>query len=162
MNGTRFGHQCKQALTPADEAVLLVNDPAEAETLARQLVRMGFDHLAGVLPEAALAEAPANAFAVTPAIRFAEMPAALASGGHPLDVRRAVEFAAGHVKGAQNIAHTRLQARLHEVPENRPLIVSCQSGLRAAGAAAFLERHGRRVTCVLDGFENAPRKLLAA
>jgi len=156
----KFSDFAGSYLTPADATVLLVNDPAEAEPLARQLVRIGFDHLAGVLPAAALAEAPAEAFTSTRAIRFAEVPAALASGGHLLDVRRAVEFAAGHVKGAQNIAHPRLQARWHEVPEDRPLLVSCQSGLRAAGAAAFLERHGRRVTPVLDGFENAPQEIL--
>lgn len=158
----KFSDFAGSYLSPQDEVVLLMEHPEHAGSLARQLVRMGFDHLAGALAAESLEEAPADAFAATPALRFEEAPALLAAGSHPLDVRRATEFAAGHVRGAQNIAHTRLQARLHEVPADQPLLVSCQSGLRAAGASAFLERHGRRVTCVIDGFENAPREILAA
>jgi hydroxyacylglutathione hydrolase len=75
-------------------------------------------------------------------------------------VRKAVEFSESHLRGAENIAHTRLLPRLNEVPGG-PLLVHCQSGMRAAGVCAFLARNGRQATMVVDKFENAPRELLA-
>jgi hydroxyacylglutathione hydrolase len=162
MPSAKFSDFAGSYLSPEAEVVLLLDDPDQADGYVRQLVRMGFDHIAGVLPVAALAGAPAEAFATIPAVPFAGAPEILAAGASPLDVRRATEFAGGHVRGAQNIAHTRLQVRMAELPPALPLLVSCQSGLRAAGAAAFLARAGRQVTCVTDGFENAPPEILSA
>jgi hydroxyacylglutathione hydrolase len=65
------------------------------------------------------------------------------------------------LRDAQNIAHTRLRPRLDEVPADYPLLVSCQSGMRATAACSFLARQGRDVICVADKFDNAPRELLA-
>jgi|GEM_PF-1149944 len=66
----------------------------------------------------------------------------------------------GHLKNATNIAHTRLLPRIQAVP-NAPLLINCQSGLRATGACAFLNRLGRDVTCVADAFPNAPTSIMA-
>jgi rhodanese-related sulfurtransferase len=95
-----------------------------------------------------------------PAIRFDGLKESMAGGRRFLDVRKATEFGAGHIREAANLAHTRLQPRLGDVPTG-PLAVGCQSGTRAAGACAFLARHGRDAVCVADKFENAPRELLA-
>lgn len=159
----KFSDFAGSYLRPDDELVLVTADPARAEDFTRQLVRMGFDRVAGVLPAAALAAAEPALLAAILAVTMAELPAVLASDPSALllDVRKATEFAAGHLRGARNLAHTRLQPRLKEVPADRPLVVSCASGLRAAGACAFLARAGRRVTCVADKLENAPPGLLA-
>ena len=69
-----------------------------------------------------------------------------------LDVRRATEFAGGHVPGAINIAHTRLAARTGDVPRDRPLIVNCQGGTRSARATALLQRAGYDVMNLKGGF----------
>jgi hydroxyacylglutathione hydrolase len=69
-----------------------------------------------------------------------------------LDVRRADEFNEGHLAGARNIAHTRLLARLEEVPKDRPLLVHCRTSNRSAYATALLERHGYDVTMLHGGF----------
>ena len=95
---------------------------------------------------------------------FAELPGLLsgANAPHVLDVRRAAEFNAGHIRGAQNIAHTRLRVRLNEVPADGPLVVHCQSGVRAVGACSLLERAGHEVICVNDSFANCPPALRQA
>jgi hydroxyacylglutathione hydrolase len=159
----KFSDFAGSYLAPENEIVLVLGDPAAAEEYVRQLVRMGFDHVIGVLPADAIAGASAAMLTSQKAVTFAEVPALLAHGARRglLDVRKATEFAAGHLRGAQNLAHTRLRPRLEEVPTDYPLIVSCQSGMRATGACAFLARAGRDVTCVADKFENAPRELLA-
>ncbi|MFN0068400.1 MAG: MBL fold metallo-hydrolase [Limisphaerales bacterium] len=159
----KFSDFAGSYLRPEDEVVLVLADPARTEDFTRQLVRMGFDRVVGVLPAAALAAAAPELVAAIPAVTLADLPAVLARepSAALLDVRKATEFAAGHLRGARNLAHTRLRPRLKEVPADRPLVVSCASGMRAAGACAFLARAGRRVICVADKFENAPRGLLA-
>jgi hydroxyacylglutathione hydrolase len=41
-----------------------------------------------------------------------------------------------------NVAHTRLAPELASIPRDAPVYVHCQSGVRSAYAAAFLEREG--------------------
>ena len=76
----------------------------------------------------------------------------VSGGAVPLDVRRRAEFERGHLPDALNVAHTRLLARRGEVPEDRPLLVYCQTGARAASAASLLERFGHGVLYVDDDF----------
>ena len=159
----KFADFAGSYLAPDNEVILVVKDVAGTEDYVRQLVRMGFDKISGALLASAVASAPAALKATTRAVTFADVPALLCNGARPglLDVRKATEFAAGHLRDAQNIAHTRLLPRLAELPADYPLLVSCASGMRAAGACAFLSRAGREVICVADKFENAPTALLA-
>jgi len=158
----RFSDFAGSYLLPEQEIVLVVQNPAGADGLVRQLLRMGFDRTAGNLPAPAIASAPAGLCSSIGQVGFGGVGDILARSPKPalLDVRKAVEFSESHLQGAENIAHTRLLSRLKEVPGG-PLLVHCQSGMRAAGACAFLARSGRRATVVLDKFENAPRDLLA-
>ena len=62
-----------------------------------------------------------------------------------LDVRRADEFATGHLPGALNIPHTELRERLDEVraaAADRPVRVMCQSGVRSAIAHRIVAQSG--------------------
>ena|SRR5258708_7222623 len=67
-----------------------------------------------------------------------------------VDVRSPSEFAAGHIPGAANIPLDELEARLRDISNEKPVLLICQSGKRAAMAAEFLEKcHGEIV--LLDG-----------
>lgn len=149
-------------LLPGDKIVLIVEREEIAAAAALELFRIGFDHLAGWVRAAELSSA-GEALAQTRHVRFDELSSWLAK--HPgtgiIDVRRASEFAAGHLRGAKNIAHTRLRARLAEVPDAPFLLVHCQSGTRALSALAFLLRMGRDAVIIDDSFTNAPRELIA-
>ena len=159
----KFSDFAGSYLAPDNEIVLVVEELADADEFVRQLVRIGFDHIVGVILVSAIATAPESAAKGTRSVTFAEVPALLASGAQRrvLDVRSATDFSEAHLHGAQNIPHTRLRPRLDEVPSDLPLLVHCASGLRAAGACAFLERRGREVLCIADAFKNTPRSLLA-
>jgi hydroxyacylglutathione hydrolase len=70
-----------------------------------------------------------------------------------LDVRTEQEWRAGHLPGSLNLPLGELEGRLQELPEDRRLIVHCQSGGRAAIAASLLLAHGfQNVTIFSGGF----------
>lgn len=68
--------------------------------------------------------------------------ALVAEGATLLDVRTAQEFAAGHLDGAVNIPVDQVEARLPEIPRDRPVVVYCRSGARSRNAASVLRRSG--------------------
>lgn len=158
----KFSDFAGSYLKAEQEIVVVAKDPQEAEGFVHQLVRIGFDKIVGFLPADAVSAATGDIVRPTPAITFKDVPSHAANGVQLLDARKATEFSAGHLRGASNIAHTRLLPKLADVPADKPLLVSCQSGMRATGACAFLERNGRNVTCIADKFENAPAELLGA
>ena len=71
-----------------------------------------------------------------------------------LDVRRRLEWAAGHLDGALHIPLPDLPARLGDVPPDE-IWVHCRSGYRAAIAASLLQAAGRPVVSVDDDFAQA-------
>lgn len=56
-----------------------------------------------------------------------------------LDVRTPEEFNQKHLPDAVNIPVDELSGRVGELPENRPLLIYCRSGIRAENAARMLE-----------------------
>jgi hydroxyacylglutathione hydrolase len=148
-------------LGPDDRIVLVVDSADQVEEQVRRLIRIGFDKIVGWLWVADLASANGT-LAVIPSVKFREMPALIARAPDTvvLDVRRAAEYEDHHIKGALNVANTRLRARIAEVPADRTVIVHCQSGNRASASAAYLERNGRRTIYVNDTFGNVPAELL--
>jgi phage shock protein E len=70
-----------------------------------------------------------------------------------LDVRTPEEFSAGHVPGAVNIPHTEVTQQLEKLAgrENRPIVVYCKSGRRAAIALDVLAKAGFTRLLHLEG-----------
>ena len=128
-----------------DEDVYLITAPALLEEAIRDLVRIGLDRILGWYDAGALAafKAAGGTLATIPEASVVEARAMIEGGrARVLDVRRAAEFAEGHIAGAINIAHTRLAARLEEVPRGGSLLVNCRSGARSARACGLLRRAG--------------------
>jgi hydroxyacylglutathione hydrolase len=76
---------------------------------------------------------------------------------HVLDVRGAAEFEAGHVPDALHVPHTRIGSNADNLPIDKPLLVYCNSGARAAAAVAMLARLGFKTIAVNDNFANYRR-----
>jgi rhodanese-related sulfurtransferase len=72
-----------------------------------------------------------------------------------VDVRSPAEFRTGHVLGAQSIPLDSLgeSRRADELVrgDDIPLVLTCQSGMRAERAAELLHRRGYRNLALLDG-----------
>lgn len=149
--GASFSTVVGSYVTDTDTPLVLILPEDRVDEAVRALVRIGLDHVTGFATYKTLAAhiEGGGAVATIPEVRFQTV--AERDGEAVLDVRRQPEVEAGHVPGAAWVPHTRLAARLDEVPDG-PLLVHCQSGVRAAVASAFLASTGRDVRYVNDHF----------
>jgi rhodanese-related sulfurtransferase len=68
-----------------------------------------------------------------------------------LDVRQDSELAMASVPGALHIPMREVQARIREIPRDRPVIVMCHAGERSARIARFLVTDGFAEVYNLEG-----------
>jgi rhodanese-related sulfurtransferase len=59
-----------------------------------------------------------------------------------IDVRDADEFAKGHLKTAENIPVEKLEARIKDLPSDKPVIFLCSTGARS-GEAYYMAKEVR-------------------
>jgi hydroxyacylglutathione hydrolase len=80
-----------------------------------------------------------------------------------IDVRNSSEWEAGRVPGARNFPLGRLAEQLDQIPRDRPLIVHCESGGRAAVAIGMLQANGfgdvRHLTGDFSGWKRSGRRV---
>jgi hydroxyacylglutathione hydrolase len=145
--GTSFGTWLGWLVEPDRPIVLVLDDPAEADDLARQALRIGHERIAGQL-QGGFRRWMAEGMPVesTGRLNVDELAAALTAddrgGPFVLDVRQAAEYESGHVPGALSIAAGTLSERLEELPRERPIAVMCASGYRASVASSLLRSAG--------------------
>ncbi len=136
--------------------LVLVVDPSHVEEAVRDLVRIGYDTVAGVVSPDTLERyfEDGGAHASIPEASFDDLHARLGDDDVAvLDVRFANEHAPAHVPGAINASYTRLPDYVKDrVPTGKTLYVHCVSGARSAAASAFLAREGFDVVYVNGAF----------
>ena len=132
--------------------LLFVRGDEPIDHVLDESLLVGFEHFAGWLDggmdaweSAGLPVSGAGLIDVSAATRL------LADGASIIDVREPDEFASGHVEGAIHVPLGSLSQRLDEVPEDRPVIVVCAAGSRAASGVSVLERAGRKSLFDLQG-----------
>ena len=129
--------------------------PEQVAEARRELVRIGIDELAGAATGDIATLADGQALRSYPVTDFAGLAKALAQGPvQILDARRNDERARGYVAGSQHIPLHELADRLDEVPQGQ-VWVYCGSGYRASIAASILDRPGRQIVLINDGYDNA-------
>ncbi|ANB60413.1 CoA-disulfide reductase [Anoxybacteroides amylolyticum] len=75
-------------------------------------------------------------------VQWHEIDDIVASGGFLVDVRTPLEVARGAIDGSVNIPLDELRERLHELPNDQPIYVTCQVGLRGYLATRILQENG--------------------
>jgi glyoxylase-like metal-dependent hydrolase (beta-lactamase superfamily II)/rhodanese-related sulfurtransferase len=130
---------------------LLGDSPEQVAEAQRELVRIGIDRLEGAATgtprdwtDDGLGSFQRAEFADLAQVRHHREVAVL-------DVRRASEYADGHIEGAVNIPLHDLLRRLDDVPSGE-VWVHCAGGYRASIAASVIAAHGTRVVAVDDSF----------
>jgi hydroxyacylglutathione hydrolase len=133
--------------------VLLTAEPAQHDTIVRQLIRIGYDRLAGYLAggiEAwkavglpAEAANPVDLDTLRNLCRQPQVPLII-------DVRQHNEYHAGHIRGALNIELGELPQHLDGLPRELPMVTVCASGMRSTIASSILLRDGRSNVQVVE------------
>jgi hydroxyacylglutathione hydrolase len=143
-----------------DTPVYLVVDESRLDEAVRALIRVGLDRVVGYVTPATLADYrhEGGRLRQTTTITMGQLEAERTLGRvHVLDVRGAAEFDAGHVPNALHVPHTRIGVSVDSLPTDKPLLVYCNSGARAAAAVAMLERLGLTAIDVNDNYANYRR-----
>lgn len=136
-----------------EEDIYLIISREKVQEAVEDLIRIGLDNIKGFATPEQLQEfrIKGGELFKTETIDFKKVEEYLESGeANLLDVRKKSEYDEGHHPEAVNVAHTRLLDRLDEVPSDKPLMVHCRSGARAAVASAMLERADFAVIYVDD------------
>ena len=143
-------------LVPAEMPLLLVSEGDEGdglEAVIDETLLVGCERITGWLEGGMRAwEAAGLPVRASALVDAAAARAAVLEGALPLDVREPSEFDAGHLPSALNLPLGMLAERLGNLPTDRPLLVYCGHGERAATAVSLLERAGVAVPLLnLDG-----------
>jgi hydroxyacylglutathione hydrolase len=141
---------------PPEEPVLLVPDGNEIDAAVRQLARLGFDHVAGVLKGGMYAWLTAGLESETiPVISAKELLQRMAEEVVCfLDVRREAEKGAGNRLEAPQVLDIVLSdvvRRAEEVPDDRTVYVFCRTSQRAMLGASLLKSLGHDNLVVVAG-----------
>lgn len=91
-------------------------------------------------------------------IQWYELEEMRKNGAFLVDVREVSEVRRGRIDGFVNIPLNDLRSRLHEIPEDKPVVVSCLSGQRSYMAERILKQHEFKVYN-LDGAFNIYSKM---
>ena len=139
-----------------NERIGLVAPRDIAARLVRDLVRIGLDSIDWIITPETFDEYAAlgGTLEASPEIdanQFRDL-RSTDNGTQVLDVRRAAEWDLGHLDPAVNVAHTRLVARLDEVPSEGRVYVHCAGGIRSAMAVSELQRRGIDAVNVAGGW----------
>jgi hydroxyacylglutathione hydrolase len=140
---------------PEKMPIVLLVAEARLKEAVRDLVHVGLDPIIGYFtPDMFAAYAPKGKTASVGQIEPIEIEKQVAAGAFLLDVRRSAELVeSGRIAGSHHIPHTRLLARIAEVPRNQPVVVHCSAGSRSRYASGLLDRLGYRVSNVNGGFD---------
>lgn len=125
---------------PFDAEIVIVADRGQdIDEVRRQFLRIGFDHLQGVIYE--LPERDLVSYAT---VRLPEFLQRHTAGEieQMIDVRAPDEWEAGHVQGSSHRYVPDLFDDATGIDPSRPAWLLCQTGHRATIAAAALERAG--------------------
>jgi hydroxyacylglutathione hydrolase len=123
-----------------DEQFILIADPNQMDDLTRKLMRIGLDNIFGFVDAGKINELYAGNLSKSNMVTIdtvkANKDAAI------IDIRGVAEFNSGHIAGAKNVFVGTLLQNLDKVPKDKPVIMHCQGGDRAAIGYSLLVKEG--------------------
>jgi len=155
-----LGDRLTTIYSSTKSVVIMANTTEQAQEATEQLQNKAFtvlgvitdsmeEWVAGGLPVQTVAEISANSISAV----ISDKPHSI------LDVREPIEWEMGHVPGAILISLGELKERLEEVPNDIPLIIICEAGIRSSSAASVLQAYGindiKNVTDGTAGYRNS-------
>lgn len=128
------------SLVDYQEQIVLISAENQMEDLTRKLMRIGMDNIYGFVTDLDQMNLPLKK---SNFVSIDELKNYLVKKDvQIIDVRTESEYKAGHIKGVENIVLTSLETNLDKIKKDKPVIVHCQSGARAAIAHSILQKNG--------------------
>lgn len=138
-----------------DEPFMLIAAEDQLDDLTRKLMRIGLDNIYGYIPSPGLWEAAGGTLDHYEPIGFEETKAAIDQDALVIDLRGEAEYRSGHLPGAKHVFVGTLPDNLREIPNDRPVVIHCQGGDRAAIAHSILLANGyKNVTNYTGGIND--------
>ena len=130
------------ALTDATQPLVLLADwPFLANYAALLLAQAKRNPVLGYVAAAAGEWGDTTATESLPIYSIGDLHQAVRAGkALILDVRAAHEHAQGVIEGARALPFAEVRSQLATLPRNRPIVVVCESGIRAVGIASLLRQ----------------------
>ncbi|GAA4903088.1 MBL fold metallo-hydrolase [Streptomonospora salina] len=159
--GAAFPTWAGTVLPEGARTLLVMDDPADLWEISWQLLRIGYPLPTGWLRAGMTGwRTAARPVETVPQITVYDLKERLERGEvRLLDVRQPSEWHSGHIAEAFHITGAELADRLDEVPDDRPLAVTCGSGYRSSVATSLLARNGHsevlNVTGGMTAWKNA-------
>ncbi|GFG55553.1 hypothetical protein MAGR_69940 [Mycolicibacterium agri] len=142
-----------------DEPIALITYPGQEQTAAMRLARVGCDNTIGYVNVdrgGAFDPSLADLLQCAPRVSPAELDHLRAQDAVTLvDVRNPGEVERGAIPGAIHIPLAQLRSRIHQVSNEKPVVVHCASGWRSSAAASLLRARGFTDVSDLAGGYNA-------
>jgi hydroxyacylglutathione hydrolase len=123
-----------------NEPFILLASPSQMDDLTRKLMRIGLDNILGFVDAAKINELANGTLSTSTMVNIADVKANTTA--QVIDLRGAAEFNAGHIAGATNVFVGTLLQNLAKVPKDKPVIIHCQGGDRAAIGYSLLVKEG--------------------
>ncbi|HEV8446278.1 MAG TPA: rhodanese-like domain-containing protein [Gemmatimonadaceae bacterium] len=148
--GTSFATWAGTLIGPAQDIVLLADEPTRVENARRMLALIGFDRVVGWAGRAARSEwAATDRLANVEQVDLADV--TTANHRTVIDVRGAAEWDAGHIPNARHLFLGDLPNASDDLPRDLPIAIHCQGGTRASIAASMLQAKGFTNVATLKG-----------
>jgi hydroxyacylglutathione hydrolase len=123
-----------------NEPFILLAAPSQMDDLTRKLMRIGLDNIHGFVDAAKINELANGPLSTSTMVNISDVKANTTA--QVIDLRGAAEFNAGHIAGATNVFVGTLLQNLAKVPKDKPVIIHCQGGDRAAIGYSLLLKEG--------------------
>jgi hydroxyacylglutathione hydrolase len=138
-------------LIPFGSRIVLVSDSTEQTVAAtRQLIRIGYDDLVGILEGGIEAWARHYPVETIPSMTVRELRERL-DEVILIDVRQQSEWNQGHIPGAIHFEGGRIAWEDLPFPQDRPLAIQCASGNRSMSISSVLRRRGYHNVIQVEG-----------
>lgn len=120
--------------------IVLIAEENKIEDLTRKLMRIGMDNIYGYSSDV---NNQSLKLQTSNVIDIKEFKSNLDKKDIQfVDVRTENEYKSGHIKGVKNIPLNQLEQNLNKIDKNKPVVIHCQSGVRAAMAYSILRKNG--------------------
>ena len=126
-----------------EEPFILIAKESETEDLARKLMRIGLDQHIGFITPEELKIWEADHLDRYQPVNYADVKKAVQEkSAQIIDVRGASEYKINHIPGALHLFYGTIANHLEPLSATEPIIIHCQTGIRAAIAHSLLMSKG--------------------